>query len=137
MNAPPMARKTRKPIGLFLSSVVNSIMRPIAIRIPARRSRRCSESVICSSLRAPEPGLAKFGGVVNLIVTTGGEARHLVGLDSLHDFRIGIVGCAFFETARTKVAVQALAVVIRMIKMQGWLGLAEVLHINVVQAAQL
>ena len=65
----------------------------------------------------PELCFFQSGHVVRDVMTARSKTRHLVVPDLLHDFRIGIVGRALLKTARPFVAVQTLAIVVRIVKM--------------------
>src|SRR5215475_12889548 len=75
-----------------------------------------------------------LSGIVNHVMAAGADAGHLVALDVVHQ---GGMGRSLFKVARAQVAMQALAVVERVIELYGLLRRAYVLRVNVVQAAEL
>src|SRR5262249_40715558 len=91
------------------------------------------DSVSLSWLRAPFLQAIHLSGIVNHVMTAGADAGHLVALDVVHQ---GGMGCSLLKVARAQMAMQALAVIERVIELDGLLRRAYVLRVNVVQAAE-
>jgi len=71
--------------------------------------------------------VVELSHVVDRLVTARREARHLVVADLLHDLRIGVVSGPLLEAACSFMTMQAFAVVVRMIEMQGLFGAGHIL----------
>jgi hypothetical protein len=70
-------------------------------------------------------------------MTAGSQTRHLVALDIGHDLRIGVVRGSLFEAARSRMTMQALAMVVRMLKVQRRLWISQILDIDMMQPSPL
>src|ERR1051326_1193707 len=75
--------------------------------------------------------------VMDGIVASGGQAGKLVALDIGHSLRIDRVQGALLKAARALMAMEAFAVIVRVVKLHGLLRPGDVLGINVVQSAEL
>ena len=75
--------------------------------------------------------MVQLRDVVDHVMASGGDTRHLVALDVVHERGMC---CPLLKIARAGMAMQAFAVVKRVIEADGLLRFAEVLHVDMMQA---
>jgi hypothetical protein len=75
--------------------------------------------------------------VVDSVVTSAGRARKFIGFDLRHSLRISVMDCALLETTCAFVTVQALTIVIGLVKVDRLRWLAKILDVDVSQSPEL
>src|SRR4051812_49292508 len=94
-----------------------SMSSPAVTKIPEKRKRRSILLRINSLASLPQLDLVQLRSIVNGVMTSARNAGNFVGFHGRQKIRIGVMDRAFFKRPRTQMAVQAFAVVVRVIKM--------------------